>query len=67
MKNSFASTNAILISVIFSIVYGGLMEIMQEFISTGRSVDLFDFIANLAGTIVAVGFYPLLRKKSWVY
>ena len=57
---------AILLTVIISIAYGGLTEIMQETITLlRRSGDWRDLIADAIGTALGVlVFYLFFRRKK---
>ena len=55
-----------MIAPLFCILYGGLMEIMQGTLFEGRSADIFDFIANSVGCMLAVAFYNRLEKTILV-
>lgn len=43
--------------------YGGLLEIMQAKVFSGRSADWFDFIANGFGCTMALAFYTKIDRK----
>ena len=46
--------------------YGGILEILQGTVFTKRSQDIFDFIANCSGAIVAtVAFGWFFKRKFW--
>lgn len=45
-----------------SILYGGLLEIMQAKCFSNRSADWQDFVANSFGCLVALLFYNKLRR-----
>ncbi len=49
-------------TLILPIVFGGVMEILQASINTGRSGDIMDFLANSVGVLLAlpVGLYVIL-------
>lgn len=50
-------------SLTIGIVYGGLLELLQQFASD-RSADLYDFFANVVGTILGVVvFYIFIKNK----
>lgn len=51
--NSFLSKNALLISVLFAIIYGICVEIMQDTLVSNRQGDWEDALANSLGAIVA--------------
>ena len=57
---------AILLTIIISIAYGGLTEIMQETITVlHRSGDWRDLIADAIGTVLGVLiFYLFFRRKK---
>ena len=57
---------AIILTVIISIAYGGLTEIMQETITLlHRSGDWRDLIADSIGTLIGVlVFYLFFRRKK---
>lgn len=48
-----------------SIVYGSTLEILQQF-SPGRMTDLYDLIANVAGTILGVVVFSIFIKNKFV-
>ncbi len=50
-------------ATVFCVFYGGALEIMQSIFFYQRSGDLFDFIANSFGCIVAAFTYQALQKK----
>jgi len=56
----------ILISVLIVIIWGGILEILQQIPAIRRDCDFFDFLANAAGAFLAAAFYrifePLLDK-----
>ncbi len=43
---------AILSMTVFAIVYGMILEVLQHTITTERSGDIWDFLANSAGALV---------------
>ncbi|MBI5219130.1 MAG: VanZ family protein [Bacteroidia bacterium] len=53
---------ALLISVVFSICYGGIIEALQENCFINRSGNWPDFTANSIGAIVAVFVFPYIKK-----
>ena len=65
--NSFLLSNKLQIffSISFSIIMGGLIEVLQEYVFINRYGDWYDFIANSLGAIIGViGFY--FMKKFFV-
>lgn len=61
------------LSVLFAVIililcigYGGMLELLQGSVFTKRSEDLYDFIANGSGAIVAsIIFSFLYQKRFW--
>ena len=56
---------ALLIATVISILYGGLTEIMQEYLVPSRTGDWFDFLADSIGTLLgAFVFHLFYRHKK---
>lgn len=56
---------ALLLTAIVSIAYGGLTELMQEYLVPTRTGDWFDFMADSIGTLIGViVFYLFFRNKK---
>ncbi|KJS04550.1 MAG: hypothetical protein VR77_11320 [Flavobacteriales bacterium BRH_c54] len=52
----------IFFSISFSIVIGGLIELLQEYVFINRYGDWYDFIANSLGAFLGViGFYSMKK------
>lgn len=45
-------------------IYGGVIEILQEYYFTSRSGDLWDFCADIAGGVTAIFMYSSLKKQK---
>ncbi len=69
-KNQVKKKNQLkllVVAALFSIVFGIGIEILQDKLTTTRSGDFFDVLANLMGTTIAfvlVLFAKRIRKKS---
>ena len=61
-----AHMNFAFIALAIAIPYGGLLEIMQGAFFTGRSADLYDFIADSFGAVCGVLLYRKLAAR-WEY
>ncbi len=48
------------------VTYGGLMEVMQGTFFAGRSMDMYDFIANTFGCIMGWICYNWMERKVLV-
>lgn len=54
------------IILLLCITYGSVLELLQGSVFTKRSEDLYDFIANSSGAIVAsIIFSFLYQKRFW--
>ncbi len=53
----------IVLLVIASVLYGILIEFLQETLTTTRHADIYDVLANLTGAILALLVFVLIRKK----
>ncbi|HTL80130.1 MAG TPA: VanZ family protein [Bacteroidia bacterium] len=62
-KNSYVKANAVFIAAGLSIPYGGITEILQATIFSGRDGDVFDFIADGLGCVIASLSYGYISKK----
>lgn len=66
-KDKRITLSVIFISIIYPIVLGGLLELVQAYLTTYRSGDIIDFYADAVGGIIGfvVGIL-ILRPMSWV-
>ena len=56
---------AILLAAVIGVAYGGLTEIMQEYLVPKRTGDWYDFLADCIGTALgAIIFYLFFRRKK---
>ena len=56
---------ALLLALVISIFYGGLTEILQEYLVPGRTGDWIDFLADGIGTLLGVFvFQHFYRRKK---
>ena len=56
---------ALILTLVISIAYGGMTELMQEFLVPTRTGDWFDFLADIIGTGLGVLlFYVFFRHKK---
>ena len=57
-------TKALALAAIISIFYGGLTELMQEFLVPTRTGDWFDFLADIIGTLLGISVFWFFFKKK---
>ena len=55
---------ALLLAVVISIFYGGLTEMLQEYLVPGRTGDWFDFLADSIGTLLGVFVFLLFYRQK---
>lgn len=48
-----------------TIIFGGLMEVFQMILTTVRTGDMYDFIANLSGSLIGVIFFNTASRLSF--
>lgn len=54
----------LIITFLIGTVFGLMLEVMQHYVFTGRNGNIYDFIANVLGTLIGISiFWFLLRKK----
>ncbi|WP_418887492.1 VanZ family protein [Mangrovimonas futianensis] len=54
-------------AIIFSVIFGIIIECLQWLITTSRSFDLIDILFNIAGVLVSslliTGYFKLVKKQ----
>ena len=55
---------ALLLAVVISIFYGGLTEMLQEYLVPGRTGDWFDFLADSIGNLLGVYVFLLFYRQK---
>ena len=63
-KSDFSSAKIYLLSALTALIYGGLLEIVQGTLTKTRSADIFDFLFNAVGILLAVTLWMVLRKPK---
>jgi len=48
-------------------IYGVLMEVLQFCLSTGRSAEFADIMANTLGILSAFVLFKWIKKQQWIY
>ena len=54
---------ALTITLILSVAFGALTEIMQENLIPGRVGSVFDWIADVIGSIIGIGFFYFFHRN----
>ena len=52
-----------IIALFLCVMYGGLLELMQEAFFKERTADLYDFIANSFGSVLGLILYNPIQNK----
>ncbi len=63
-KSNKEKHKTLVLTFIISIVYGALTEIMQETICYQRTGSVYDFIADVIGSLLGIAFFSFLQKKK---
>lgn len=64
-KKHIKSTNnikALVLSIVLSIFFGIVIELLQQLCTTTRKADIYDVLANLTGAVLAIAFVSLVNK-----
>jgi VanZ family protein len=61
---SFFKNYLWLFAVIFTILYGGLLELAQTYLTTSRCGSWYDFIANSLGAFMAWLLFGIILKPK---
>ncbi|MGC9374731.1 MAG: VanZ family protein [Bacteroidales bacterium] len=57
--------NHMLITFVWVISYGMLMEVFQFYLTQTRSAEILDILANTTGCIFAFLLYSYIKKTRW--
>ncbi len=57
-----STMNIVLLTIVYPVVLGGLMELGQAYLTTCRSGDWWDFVADSIGVFIAIPIGVLMRK-----
>ena len=65
LQNTVLLFNAkpMICAVLLSVIYGGLLEVMQGVFFQERTAELFDFIANSFGSVMGIFFYDKTESR----
>ncbi len=63
-KSNKEKHKSLIITFLISISYGALTEIMQETICYQRTGSVYDFIADVIGSLLGIAFFAFLKKKK---
>lgn len=58
--------NAIMIAFYIAVLYGGILEVLQDKCFINRSGNIPDFLANTFGAALAMYTYPLILKIKFL-
>ena len=62
--NSKSFKNSIIISAVFTVVYGIILEVLQYVLTTHRTFDVYDAVATTFGVLLAVMMLTYLIKTK---
>ncbi|MAR67791.1 MAG: hypothetical protein CL833_11140 [Crocinitomicaceae bacterium] len=61
---AWAQKNAMVIALLFSIVYGSVIEVVQFFMVQDRTGELYDVLANGIGAFLGILFFRIIYGKE---
>jgi len=61
-RPTFSNMKIYLISFLTAIFYGGILEILQSVATNSRSGDIFDFLFDTSGALLAILLWMILKK-----
>lgn len=59
-------TDQMVITFVWVVSYGILMEVFQFYFTQTRSAEIFDILANTTGCLMAIMFYPFIKNFRWL-
>lgn len=62
-KFSYKRNRASSIAFLIAVSYGGLIELMQGYVLSGRTMDIMDMIANIIGAIIGWILFRIFNRK----
>ncbi len=57
-------TKALILATIISILYGGITELMQEYLVPTRTGDWFDFLSDAIGTLLGISIFGIFFRRK---
>lgn len=64
--SKLSKTDLIFITLIYTISYGILMEVLQFYISLSRSAEILDALSNTLGSIAGILIFQYLKLTRWI-
>lgn len=61
-RNSIRNTKQLILMAIIPFIFGIAMELLQLYLTTDRSADLYDIFFNSAGVIIAAFLWVIIRS-----
>ena len=62
-EKSFLRKFSPALTLIIVVLYGGSIEIAQDYLFVERSADIMDLLSDLTGGVLGVSFYYLIGKR----
>lgn len=60
---SYKRKRASTLAFILTVTYGGLIELMQGYLLSNRTMDILDMVANIIGATIGWFFFIAFKKK----
>lgn len=62
-SKSLSKTYQFVIVALIPLVFGALLELVQSWFTVARTGSVFDLLFNIAGIVIAVGIFLILRRR----
>jgi glycopeptide antibiotics resistance protein len=62
-KFSYKRKRVSSIAFLLSVSYGGIIELIQGYLLSGRTMDIMDMIANIVGAIIGWILFKIFNRK----
>lgn len=62
-KFSYKRNRVSSIAFLLSVSYGGVIELIQGYLLSGRTMDIMDMLANIIGAIIGWILFRIFNKK----
>jgi len=65
-KALFSGLRGVFLFFLLGATFGGVTELMQEFLTSDRTADVFDFTSDVAGLIIGAVVFEMYFKKNLI-
>ena len=66
-SKNYSHQKIFITNIVITILFGSLIEVLQYYLPIDRSADLYDFIADLSGTLAAVFIHLNTKISNYIH